>query len=133
MLLCLLSEEAQTLLVDMPVLDRPRADPREQRQEHEDGAVVSQPVRLGLPPAMSPPEHHEQRTDDGERVPDDQQGDPAVLQTGGHGASRQMTMPRRATSAGRERDKSKEAEDQKRQCAGRGRPAERLPVPSFHS
>jgi len=44
-----------------------------------------------------------------------------------------MTVPSRTTSAGRERDESKEAEDQKRQCAGRGRPAKRLPVPSFHS
>ena len=133
MLLRLLSEEAQTLLVDMSVPDRPGADTGEQRQEHEDGAVVPQPVRLGIPPAMSPLEHHDQRTHDGEHVTDDQQGDPAVLQTGGHGTRRQMTVPRRATSAGRERDKSKEAEDQKRERAGRGRPAKRLPVPSFHS
>src|SRR2546429_5807746 len=83
MLLRLLSEQLLSLKAKMPVRDRPGADRGEERQEHEDGAIVPQPVGLRIPPPMSPPEHHDEHTDDGDPVPDDQERDPAVLQSGG--------------------------------------------------
>src|SRR6266516_6237932 len=82
---------------------------------------------------MSPPEHHHEHTDDGEPVSDDQQGDPAVLQAGGHRTRGQVTMPGRATSTGPERHEGKEADDQKRDSAGHDRPAGQPLVPRFHS
>src|SRR2546430_13085150 len=96
MLLRLLSEQLLSLKAKMPVRDRPGADRGEERQEHEDGAIVPQPVRLRIPPPMSPPEHHDEHTDDGDPVPDDQERDPAVLQSGGAPGPRPGATPPRA-------------------------------------
>jgi len=82
---------------------------------------------------MSPPVHHHEHTDDGEPVRDDQQGDPGVLQAGGHRPRGQMTMTGRATSTGAERDERQEADDQKRDSPGRDRPVGQPLVPPFHS
>src|SRR6266566_2357820 len=75
---------------------------------------------------MAPPEHRDQHPGDRDRVGDDQQGDPTVLNGGGYGTRSHMAVSRRATPTGGERDEDQEADDQKRECSGPDRPTRRL-------
>src|SRR5947208_5563315 len=81
---------------------------------------------------MAPPEHRDQHPGDRDRVGDDQQGDPTVLNGGGYGTRSHMAVSRRATPTGGERDEDQEADDQKRECSGPDRPTRRLLALRFH-
>src|SRR6478736_3173172 len=120
-------------LAKVPVRDHEVTNPREQKHEREDDAVVPEPVRAWILKVTASAEQRGQHCDDHDSVHDRHEGQPAVLKGVWHRARSQVSMQRWATATGGERDEHEEAEDQNRERTGPQGPNRRLLALPLHS